>query len=135
MPSSPLTQRQLRVGEEIRHVLALALQRGSIVGLPEESTSVTVTEVRVSPDLSIATAFVMPLGGGAPTTEMVQQLNACAKAARHELAKNITLRRVPALRFRADTQFDSNARIEDVLRQAKLRDEEISEHASLVDQL
>lgn len=119
------TQRQLRVGEEIRHLLSMILQRGAVAGLPLDSALITVTEVRVSPDLSLATAFVVPLGGGEATTQCVRALNACAKAVRHALAKCITLRRVPALRFRVDTQFESSARLEDVLRQARVRDQEV----------
>ncbi len=100
------SQRQLRVGEEIRHALAAVFQRGDF-HWPEGLTpaAITVTEVRVSPDLHNATAFVMPLGG-IKLPETVQALNAAIGFFRHVIAKEVQLRFVPKLGFAADTSFD-----------------------------
>ena len=109
------TQRQLRVGEELRHTLALEFQRGN-VPWPRafEAPLITVTEVQVSPDLRNATAFIMPLGGKdiEPT---IKVLNAIAGYFRHALADTVKLRYVPKLDFKADTSFDYAQKIEKIL--------------------
>jgi ribosome-binding factor A len=109
------TQRQLQVGEEIRHALAAALQREEF-HWPEgvQPGYVSVTEVRVSPDLKNATAFVMPLGGK-QLTETVKALNDGIGFFRHAVAKAVQLRMVPRLVFAADTSFDYAAKIETLL--------------------
>lgn len=110
------SQRQLRVGEEIRHVLAGVLQRGD-VPWPKDFTApplVTVTEVQVSPDLKNATAFVMPLGGQR-LSETVRALNAIVGFFRHIVAKEVRLRYVPKLNFSADNSFDYAQRISEIL--------------------
>jgi len=112
------TQRQLRVGEEMRHVLAAVFMRGDIpwprglVDMPD----VTVTEVQVSPDLKNATVFVMPLGGQ-KLQETVQALNQIVGHFRHEVAQVIKLRYTPKLRFSADNSFVYAQRIDDILHQ------------------
>ncbi|MGB4102334.1 MAG: 30S ribosome-binding factor RbfA [Alphaproteobacteria bacterium] len=100
------SQRQLRVGEEIRHALAAVFQRGDF-HWPEglSPAALSVTEVRVSPDLHNATAFIMPLGG-IKMSETVQALNAAVGFFRHVIAKEVKLRFVPKLDFAADTSFD-----------------------------
>jgi ribosome-binding factor A len=110
------TQRQLRVGEEIRHALAAVLMRGD-VPWPKgfaAPASVTVTEVQVSPDLKNATAFVMPLGG-VHVQETVQALNDKVGFYRHAVAQAVNLRQVPKLRFEADNSFAYAERIEKIL--------------------
>lgn len=109
------TQRQLRVGEEIRHCLAGVLQRGDI-RLPEgiDPMCVTVTEVQVSPDLRNATAFVTPLGGQ-KAAETVDALNDAVGFFRKEIARGVRLRYVPNLRFRRDETFEYAQKIETIL--------------------
>jgi ribosome-binding factor A len=109
-------QRQLRVGEEIRHALATILMKGD-VPWPKGFTapaSVSVTEVRVSPDLKNATAFVMPLGG-VHLRETVKALNDISGFLRHEIAQTVTLRYTPKFNFLADESFAYAQRIDDIL--------------------
>jgi len=99
------SQRQLRVGEMLRHAMVDVLAQAHIRDADLEGRSITVTEVAVSPDLQNATVYVMSLGG--QDQEIVTAaLNRCAKFLRGELARQVTLRRVPSLTFRLDTSFD-----------------------------
>lgn len=109
------SQRQLRVGEEIRHALAAVLQRDEF-RWPEgmEPAIVTVTEVQVSPDLKNATVFVMPLGG-ARIKEIVAALNHAASFFRHVVAEEVKLRAVPRLSFAPDTSFEYAHKIDALL--------------------
>ncbi len=109
------SQRQLRVGEAIRHALAETFQRGDF-HWPEglSPASMTVSEVRVSPDLRNATAFVMPLGG-IKIPETVKALNDAVGFFRHSIAKEVRLRFVPNLTFAADTSYDYATKIETIL--------------------
>jgi len=119
------SQRQLRVGEEIRHALAQVLERGDLRDPVLNKISVTVTEVSVSPDLKNATCFVTPLGGGdeAAVQEMITALARAAKFLRYEIAHNTQLKHTPALRFRYDSTFDEAGYIEKLLHQPEvLRD-------------
>src|SRR5262245_23447618 len=114
------SQRQLRVGEEIRHALAEVLMRDEVpwpVGF--DAPVVTVTEVQVSPDLKNATVFVMPLGG-VKLEETVKVLNSIVGHFRHELAEKVQLRYVPRLNFSADRSFDYAQRISDILHDPKV---------------
>lgn len=109
------SQRQLRVGEEIRHALASVLQRGDVPWPPDFTAPlVTVTEVQVSPDLRNATAFVMPLGGH-QLEETVRALNATIGFFRHVIAETVQLRYVPKLIFSPDRSFEYAARINEIL--------------------
>jgi ribosome-binding factor A len=110
------SQRQLRVGEQIRHALAEVFQEG-LFHWPDgfEGTILTVTEVRVSPDLRNAMVFVMPLGGQR-VDETVKALQASAAYFRGAVAREVTLRYAPMLRFEADRSFDYAARIDSLLR-------------------
>jgi ribosome-binding factor A len=109
------SQRQLRVGEEIRHALAGVLQRGDVPWPPDfEPPNVTVTEVQVSPDLKNATAFVMPLGG-VRLEETVRALNAVIGFFRHVIAQKVKLRYVPKITFSPDRSFEYAQRISDIL--------------------
>jgi len=109
------SQRQLRVGEELRHALAWILERGEIRDPGLGGATVTVTEVRVSPDLRNATAYVMPLGG-VHVPDVVEALNRAAPFARRQLGKAVQLKRLPTLTFTADTTFEEAGRIDDLLK-------------------
>ncbi|MGF1639310.1 MAG: 30S ribosome-binding factor RbfA [Rhodospirillales bacterium] len=108
------SQRQLRVGEELRHALAWILERGELRDPALAGISVTVTEVRVSPDLRAATAFVTRLGGG-DTDTLVAALTHARAFLRRQVGAVVTLKYVPDLSFRADTSFDEAGRIRDLL--------------------
>ncbi|MCC7274438.1 MAG: 30S ribosome-binding factor RbfA [Alphaproteobacteria bacterium] len=113
------TQRQLRVGEELRHVLAAVLSRGELRDPALQDASITVTEVRVSPDLRNATAFVMPLGG-AQAADMLPALRRAAPFLRGQVARAMDLRVVPQLDFTLDTSFDNAQRIDGLLRRPEV---------------
>jgi len=106
--------RQLRVGEELRHALVRVLQRGHLHDPQLQDAQVTVTEVRVSPDLRNATAYVTRFGGG-DTAELVSALNHAGGYFRTELAHEVNLRMAPTIRFAADTSFAQANRIEELL--------------------
>ena len=109
------SQRQLRVGEELRHALAWILERGEVRDPDLKGVSVTVTEVRVSPDLRKATVFVFPLGGG-ETEAVVTGLTRARPFLRRHVANAVRLKFVPDITFRADTSFDEASRIDTLLR-------------------
>ncbi len=114
------SQRQLRVGELIRHALAEILQRGDVHDPALEGTVVTVPEVRMSPDLKLATAFVMPLGGKGGD-EIVAALDRNKRYLRGEIAHRVNLRFAPELRFRIDTSFAEGERVDALLRSPEVR--------------
>jgi ribosome-binding factor A len=108
------SQRQLRVGEELRHALAHILQRGELRDPALQDVAVTVTEVRVSPDLKNATAYVMPLAGR-HAAEIIAGLTRSAAYLRGQLAREVPLRFSPGLTFALDTSFDHASRINELL--------------------
>jgi ribosome-binding factor A len=109
------SQRQLRVGEEIRHALASILMRGDVPWPQDFSPpTVTVTEVTISPDLKNATAYIMPLGGKM-LKETVRAMNDSSGFYRHAVGKAVTLRHVPSIKFAADESFIAAQRIEQIL--------------------
>src|SRR5437588_3442236 len=97
----PVTQRQLRVGEELRHLLAELLRPGELRDPALREANITVTEVRLSPDLRNATAFVMPLAG-ANAEEIMAGLRRSAPYLKSRLARMIELRHVPNIAFALD---------------------------------
>ncbi|APE44811.1 ribosome-binding factor A [Sulfitobacter alexandrii] len=99
------SQRQLRVGETIRRALSDVLARGDVHDVDLNRMSVTVGEVRVSPDLKIATAYVLPLGGQGQD-ELIDLLARNKGELRRQVAKKLTLKFAPDLRFRLDQTFD-----------------------------
>jgi ribosome-binding factor A len=109
------TQRQLRVGEALRHALADLLERGHVRDPALAGVSVTITEVRPSPDLRSAVVFVMPLGG-ARAEQVVEALQRAAPYLRHGIAERVSLKFLPALRFALDETFDAAGRIDALLR-------------------
>jgi ribosome-binding factor A len=113
------SQRQLRVGEELRHALAHLLERGEVHDPGLAGVSVTVTEVRVSPDLRNATAFIMPLGGVADA-DAVNALTRAKGFIRRRLAEMVRLRITPAFSFRLDASFDEAGHIEELLRRPEV---------------
>ena len=118
--SAPRSQRQLRVGEELRHALARIIERGAIRDPAVAERSVTVTEVQVSPDLRRATVFVVPLGGG-DAGPLLDGLRRAAPFLRHEIARQVQLRVMPEFAFEPDTSFDRAERIERLLNSPSVR--------------
>ena len=108
------SQRMLRVGELIRHGVADILARGTIGDPVLEGFVITVPEVRMSPDLKLATIYVMPLGGR-DVKAVLAALDRHRKLIRAELAQRVDLRFAPEVRFRADDSFDKSARIDAIL--------------------
>jgi ribosome-binding factor A len=108
------SQRQLRVGEELRHVLARLLRPGELRDPALFDANITVTEVQLSPDLRNATAFVMPLGGG-NAADIIAGLRRSAPYLKGQIARTVQLRRVPNLSFALDSAFDTADRIAAVL--------------------
>jgi ribosome-binding factor A len=111
MPS----QRQLRVGELVRHALADLLTRGEVHDPVIEGHLITVPEVRMSADLRLATVYVMPLGGR-DTDAVLAALERNKKFLRGEVARHVNLKFAPEIRFRIDERFDEAERIEKLLR-------------------
>lgn len=116
-----LSQRQLRVGELVRHALSDIFIRGDVHGLGVPSHLVTVPEVRMTPDLKVATVLVMPLGEAIDRDRTVKALEAGRKQIRGTLAKRVELKFVPDLRFVIDTRFDDDDRINDLLAEPEVR--------------
>jgi ribosome-binding factor A len=106
----------LRVGEQVRHALSETLQRGEILDPLIENSVVSVSEVRMSPDLKIATAFVSPLGAK-DAGAVIEALNKHAKFVRGRVSGALRqMKYMPEFRFRLDTSFDNFARINDLLK-------------------
>ncbi len=109
------SQRQLRVGEVIRHALSEILQRGDVHDPVFETNVVTVPEVRMAADLKCATVYVMPLGGR-NMADVVAAFDRNKNYLRGEVARKVNLRSAPDLRFRVDTSFEEGAKIDAMLR-------------------
>lgn len=109
------SQRQLRVGEQVRHAIADILAQGIVHDADLEGHIITVPEVRMSPDLKLATVYVMPLGGR-DTEIIIAALERNKKFLRGEVARRVNLKFAPDLRFRVDERFDEAERIEKLLR-------------------
>ncbi|WP_341703098.1 30S ribosome-binding factor RbfA [Ferrovibrio sp.] len=110
------SQRQLRVGEELRHILSDVLRNGHFRDPDLADLVVTVTEVRISPDLKAATAFVMPLAGK-DAARIIAGLNRAQAYIRTEAVKQINLRVAPQFSFKLDHSFDEAARVTRLLQQ------------------
>lgn len=109
------SQRQLRVGEQVRHAMAEILAQGNVHDADLEGHIITVPEVRMSPDLKLATVYVMPLGGR-DIGIVIAALERNKKFLRGEVAHRVNLKFAPDLRFRVDERFDEAERIEKLLR-------------------
>ncbi|MEP9372075.1 30S ribosome-binding factor RbfA [Mesorhizobium sp. KR1-2] len=115
-PSSGPSQRQLRVGEQVRHALSEMLQRGEVRDDLVETTVISISEVRMSPDLKIATAFVSPLGAR-DDKAVVEALNRHARFIRGRVSGALRqMKYMPEFRFRLDTSFDNFTKINELLK-------------------
>ncbi|MET3889835.1 ribosome-binding factor A [Bosea sp. OAE506] len=118
-PSGP-NQRQLRIGEVIRHALAELLSRGDIHDEVLARHVVTVPEVRLSSDLKLATCYIMPLGGG-DVKPVLKALNDHKRYIRGEIAHRVNLKFAPDIRFLADESFAEAERVDAILYSDKVR--------------
>jgi ribosome-binding factor A len=114
------TQRQLRVGEAVRHALAELLARGEVRDPVIESHLISVPEVRMSPDLRLATIYVAPLGGH-DAAAVVEALERNRRYLRGAIARRVNLKFAPDIRFRVDDRFEEAERIERLLRSPAVR--------------
>jgi len=114
------SQRQLRVGELIRHKLAEMLARGDIHDDVLAAHVITIPEVRLSPDLKLATAYVIPLGG-TDTEAVLEALTRHKRYIRAEIAHTVNLKFAPDIRFRGDETFAEASRIDALLATPKVR--------------
>ncbi len=114
------SQRQLRVGELIRHAIASLLARGEVHDPVIEGHLITVPEVRMSPDLRLATVYVMPLAGR-DAEQVVAALDRNKKYMRGEVAHQVNLKFAPDLRFHIDNRFEEAERIDKLLRSPEVR--------------
>ncbi len=114
------SQRMLRVGELVRHALADIFARGEIEDEALVGSVVTVPEVRMTPDLKIANAYVMPLGGQ-HAEEIVAALNRHQKFIRGRIAPRINMKYAPDVRFYVDETFEEASRIDALLRSDRVK--------------
>jgi ribosome-binding factor A len=108
------SQRMLRVAELIRHAMSELLVRSAVADPVLEGQAVTIQEVRMSPDLKLATIYVMPLGGK-NTADVLAALDRHKKFLRGEIARRVNLRFAPDIRFKSDQRFDYSTRIDALL--------------------
>ena len=126
------SQRMLRVGELVRHALAAMFARGDVEDDALRGAVITVPEVRMTPDLKIANAYVMPLGGQ-HAEEIVAALNRHRKFIRGRVAPQINMKFAPELRFFVDDTFEEASRIDSLLRSERVQrdldgDEDETDH-------
>ena len=117
------SQRQLRAGELVRHALAEVLREEELQDAEMAGTSVTVTEVRMSPDLRHAQVFVEPLGGGGRADVVVAALNRHARFLRGRLGHQIDMKFTPDLKFTHDTSFDEAERMARLFDDPRIRED------------
>jgi ribosome-binding factor A len=111
------SQRQLRVGEEIRHRLSEILMRDEIRDPDLQGCSITVTEVQISPDMKNALVYARPLAGDAEISKkIISALNRSAGFLRGRLGRELTIRHTPELRFASDESFDKAEELDRLLR-------------------
>lgn len=114
------SQRMLRVGELVRHTMSELLTRSAINDAVLEGQVVTVPDVRMSPDLKLATIYVMPLGGR-NVSDILAALDRNKKVLRGEIARRVNLKFAPEIRFKADPSFDYGAKIDALLDSPKVK--------------
>ena len=112
-------QRQLRIGELLRHALSDILTRGDLRDPDLAGCSITILEIRVTPDLRTATAYVSLLGGG-DMQRVISGLNRAAPYLNGRVARSVRLRNTPRFYFLADPSFEKASRIEALLRQPRI---------------
>lgn len=117
----PPSQRQLRVGEEVRHALSEVFFRGETHAPQLDGVSITVSEVRISPDLKNATAYCTPLAGGGDVDSIIHALNELAPQIRKQMNKRIVLKYSPKLYFKLDKSFDAANRINLLLQKPEVQ--------------
>lgn len=115
------SQRQLRVGEELRHLISNALHRETFYDAVLESNNITVTEVNVSPDLKNAKVFIMPLGGE-NKIEVLESLNRIKGYIQKLISSEIQLRQIPRLSFVIDTTFEYANKIDNIIKNINQND-------------
>ena len=120
--SRPVTQRQLRVGEMIKQALGMIFARGEAKLPSLYSNNITVTEVRMSPDLKTAKAFVLPLGGE-NANEVIDNLKEYSFIVRKVLSKKITMKFLPKILFVKDDSFEYAEKIESLIKQTNRQEE------------
>ncbi|MGO4568165.1 30S ribosome-binding factor RbfA [Rhizobium sp. 2YAF20] len=119
--SSAPSQRMLRVGEQVRAAITQVLQRGEVRDDLIERTVISISEVRMSPDLKIATAYVTPLGVADHET-VIDTLNRNARYIRGRLGPLLRqMKYMPEVRFRDDTSFDNYKKIDELLRSPEVQ--------------
>tara|TARA_B100001559_G_scaffold72310_1_gene59339 strand:+ start:522 stop:920 length:399 start_codon:yes stop_codon:yes gene_type:complete len=116
--NSTKSQRQLRVGEELRHLISNALLRESFYDQIIENNNITITEVNISPDLKNAKVYIMPLGGE-NKLEVLDSLNKSNGRIKKLISSNINLRQIPKLQFKIDETFEYAKKIENILQKIK----------------
>ena len=116
--NSTKSQRQLRVGEELRHLISNALLRESFYDQIIENNTITITEVNISPDLKNAKVYIMPLGGE-NKLEVLDSLNKSNGRIKKIISSNINLRQIPKLQFKIDETFEYAKNIENILQKIK----------------
>ena len=116
--NSTKSQRQLRVGEELRHLISNVLLRESFYDQIIEDNTITITEVNVSPDLKNAKVYIMPLGGE-NKFEVLDSLNKSNGRIKKLISSNINLRQIPKLQFKIDETFEYAKNIENILQKIK----------------
>ena len=116
--SSVKSQRQLKVGEELRHLISNALLRSSFYDEHIENNNITITEVNVSPDLKNAKVYVMPLGGE-KKQDVLNSLNKATGRLKKIISSNLSLRQTPKLIFKIDETFEYAKKINDILDKIK----------------
>src|ERR1700723_1263989 len=114
------SQRQLRVGETVRHAIADILSQGGVHDPDLEGHIITVPDVRMSPDLKLATVYVMPLGGE-NVADVLAALERHKKMLRGEIARRVNLRFAPDVRFKPDPSFDYSCKIDALLNLPKVK--------------
>jgi ribosome-binding factor A len=114
------SQRQLRVGELVRHAMAEMLTRGDVHDPVIEGHLITVPEVRMSPDLRLATIYIMPMGGR-DAEQVVAAFERHKKFLRADIARRVNLKFAPDIRFRVDDRFAEAERIEKLLRSPEVK--------------
>lgn len=125
----PPSQRQLRVGETLRHMLAEIFERETFQDPDLFDVTLTVTQVDSSPDLKHAAVYVMRLGGG-DMSPVLAGLGRVKSFLRRQLAKRVRLRQVPDLHFAADTTFDQAEHIDTLLNRPDVARDLMSEHSA-----
>ena len=116
--SSLKSQRQLKVGEELRHLISNALLRESFYDEHIKNNNITITEVNISPDMKNAKIYVMPLGGE-NKIEILNSLNKVSGRLKKIISKNISLRQTPRLNFEIDQTFEYSYKIHNILENIK----------------